>query len=79
MIAVHLHPGPNGYAVLVDDIVLADGLTAERALRMVRGGKEGDKRYQGNRRVVHIYGDGRQRRLNFAHNEAQSREDFFVA
>lgn len=51
MIAVHRDPGPHGYAVITQDVLLADKLTAERAILMVRNGKPLDPKEAGNHRI----------------------------
>lgn len=79
MIAVHLSPGPRGYGVERDDgTLIATGMTYQQALLTVNEGRELDPKYTGNRPFSTVYRDGRNRRLNYSHNQAQSRDDFYT-
>lgn len=79
MLAVHLRPGPKGYAVITEDnIILADHLTYWRALRMVREGQDLDPKFTGNRSFPSNPGGRRVPRRNHSHNQAQSPNDFFT-
>lgn len=78
MIAVHLNPGPRGYAVLVDDTILADCLSVWRALRMVREGRDPDPKHLGNHPIPRSGREGyRITRRTRSHNEGQAPWDWF--